>query len=79
MSRAVNPPRRAVADAVGRALDEDLTPLGDLTSALLPDDLDATASFVARGAGVVAGCACATEAFAQVDHGRGRLVGRARR
>ena len=67
MSRAVHPPRRAVADAVGRALDEDLTPLGDLTSALLPDDLAAHASFVARHAGVVAGCACATEAFAQVD------------
>ncbi len=67
MSRAVHPPRRAVADAVGRALDEDLTPLGDLTSALLPDDLAARASFVAREGGVVAGCACATEAFAQLD------------
>jgi nicotinate-nucleotide pyrophosphorylase (carboxylating) len=67
MSRAVQPPRRAVTEAVGRALDEDLTPLGDLTAALLPDDIEAEATFVARHSGVVAGCACATEAFAQVD------------
>jgi nicotinate-nucleotide pyrophosphorylase (carboxylating) len=56
-----------VIEAVGRALDEDLTPLGDLTAALLPDDLEADARFVARAGGVVAGCDCATEAFRQVD------------
>lgn len=67
MSRAVHPPRHAVVEAVGRALAEDLTPLGDLTSALLPDDLVATAAFVAREPGVVAGCDCVTETFAQVD------------
>ncbi len=43
------------------------TPLGDLTSALVPPDLEATADFVVRAAGVVAGIACATETFEQVD------------
>lgn len=63
----VEPPRGAVVDAVGRALAEDLTPLGDLTSALLPPGLEAAARFVPRRAGVLAGRACATEAFRQVD------------
>ena len=57
----------AIREAVTRALAEDLAPLGDLTSALLPDGVTATASFVTRHAGVVAGTACATEAFAQLD------------
>jgi nicotinate-nucleotide pyrophosphorylase (carboxylating) len=57
----------AVRDAVARALAEDLEPLGDLTSALLPEGAAATASFVPRQAGVVAGTACATETFAQLD------------
>ena len=67
MPRAVHPPRPAVVEAVTRALVEDLTPLGDLTSALLPDDLAVRAAFVARAPGVLAGRACATEAFRQVD------------
>jgi nicotinate-nucleotide pyrophosphorylase (carboxylating) len=67
MTRAVHPPRGAVIEAVTRALAEDLTPLGDLTSALLPDDLVAEAAFVARQPGVIAGCACATDAFRAVD------------
>ena len=67
MPRAVDPPRPAVMEAVSRALVEDLTPLGDLTSALLPDELVARAAFVARGPGVVAGRACADETFRQVD------------
>jgi nicotinate-nucleotide pyrophosphorylase (carboxylating) len=62
-----DPPRAAVVDAVIRALAEDLTPLGDLTSALLPPDATCTADFVPRHAGVLAGTACATEAFAQLD------------
>jgi nicotinate-nucleotide pyrophosphorylase (carboxylating) len=62
-----HPPRTAVVEAVTRALAEDLTPLGDLTSALLPDDLVADAALVVRDDGVLAGTACATEAFAQVD------------
>jgi nicotinate-nucleotide pyrophosphorylase (carboxylating) len=61
------PPRHAVIDAVARALAEDLTPLGDLTSALLPGELEARASFVVRRPGVLAGTACAAEAFRAVD------------
>ena len=60
-------PARVVADAVGRALDEDLLPLGDLSSSLLPSTATADARFVVRTAGVIAGIACATEAFRQVD------------
>jgi nicotinate-nucleotide pyrophosphorylase (carboxylating) len=63
----VEPPRNAVVDAVRRALAEDLTPLGDLTSALLPAGLEASAWFVPRRAGVLAGRACAAEALRQVD------------
>jgi nicotinate-nucleotide pyrophosphorylase (carboxylating) len=67
MGSALEPPPTAVTEAVGRALAEDLTPLGDLTSMLLPDDLQATASFVVRRDGVLAGTACVTETFARVD------------
>jgi nicotinate-nucleotide pyrophosphorylase (carboxylating) len=57
----------AVRAAVALALAEDLAPLGDITSALLPDDATATAQFVPRVDGVLAGTACATETFAQLD------------
>ncbi len=67
MPSVSRPPRVAVVEAVARALAEDLTPLGDLTSSLLPDDLRATARFVARQPGVVAGRDCAAETFRQVD------------
>ena len=67
MTAALEPFAAAVTDAVGRALVEDLTPLGDLTSALLPDDLEADAAFVARAAGVLAGQPCAAETFRQID------------
>jgi nicotinate-nucleotide pyrophosphorylase (carboxylating) len=67
VSSLAHPPRAAVVEAVTRALAEDLTPLGDLTSALLPDDLVAEAAFVVRDDGVLAGTACAAETFAQVD------------
>ena len=67
MSTPLPPPRAAVVDAVSRALAEDLEPLGDVTSALLPTDLVATARFVARTPGVIAGCDCVTETYAQVD------------
>lgn len=60
-------PRPVVAEVVRRALEEDLLPLGDVTAALLPEGLVADAAFVARQDGVVAGTACATEAFAQID------------
>ena len=69
MASAVEPPRVAVVEAVGRALAEDLTPLGDLTSALLPADLAARAAFVVRTPGVLAGTACATETFDQLGGG----------
>jgi nicotinate-nucleotide pyrophosphorylase (carboxylating) len=57
----------AVRDAVARALAEDLAPLGDLTSSLLPVDATCTADFVPRSPGVLAGTRCATETFAQLD------------
>ncbi len=60
-------PRGVIVDLVGRALAEDLTPLGDLSAALLPIDARAEAAFVARTDGVVAGLACVDETFRQVD------------
>ena len=67
MSRVYEPPLDAVRDAVARALAEDLLPLGDLTSRMLPPEATATAEFVARDPGVLAGRLCADEAFRQVD------------
>jgi nicotinate-nucleotide pyrophosphorylase (carboxylating) len=67
MSDAVQPPIGAVRRAVALALEEDLTPLGDITSGLLPAEVRGRAEFVVRTPGVIAGLACATEAFAQVD------------
>ncbi len=61
------PPIHAVRTAVAAALAEDLTPLGDLSAALVPPDAAAIASLVNRAPGVLAGTACATEAFAQLD------------
>jgi nicotinate-nucleotide pyrophosphorylase (carboxylating) len=63
----LDPPRVAVVDAVTRALAEDLLPLGDLTSALVPPASTAAVAIVSRASGVVAGRACALEAFAQID------------
>ena len=63
----VHPPVHAVREAVARALAEDLTPLGDLSAALLPADIAARATFVSRERGVVAGTCCAGEAFHQLD------------
>lgn len=63
----VQPPIHVVRAAVGAALAEDLTPLGDLSAALVPGDATVEAAFVARSTGVVAGTACAAEAFAQLD------------
>ncbi|HEX6417602.1 MAG TPA: carboxylating nicotinate-nucleotide diphosphorylase [Acidimicrobiales bacterium] len=62
-----HPPITAVRPAVARALTEDLTPIGDLTSALLPPDLEASAAFVPRADGVLAGRLCAAEAIRQID------------
>jgi len=63
----VDPPAAAVRRAVAEALSEDLGPLGDVTAALVPAEARSRGTLVARQAGVLAGCACATEAFAQVD------------
>lgn len=66
-NRALHPPLGVVQDAVRRALAEDLTPLGDVTAALLPPDALADAAFVVRERGVLAGRTCAEESFRQVD------------
>jgi nicotinate-nucleotide pyrophosphorylase (carboxylating) len=58
---------RAVTDAVERALAEDLGPEGDLTAALVPEDVRAQFALRARRAGVLAGRACATETFWRLD------------
>ena len=63
----IGPPVHVVREVVARALAEDIGPLGDLTAALVPETTDATVAIVARAAGVLAGSACATEVFAQVD------------
>ena len=56
-----------VVDAVARALAEDLGPDGDLTAALVPEGVRAHFALRARRDGVLAGRACAAEAFRQVD------------
>jgi nicotinate-nucleotide pyrophosphorylase (carboxylating) len=63
----VDPPRAAVVDAVSRAVAEDVLPLGDLTAGLIAAGRRATVDVVSRDAGVIAGRACAVEAFAQID------------
>ena len=64
---SVDPPADAVADAVVLALHEDLTPDGDLSASLVPAAEVADGVLASRSDGVLAGTACATEAFAQVD------------
>jgi nicotinate-nucleotide pyrophosphorylase (carboxylating) len=64
-----DPYLQAVREVVARSLAEDLAPLGDLTSALLPADARCVADVVPRAEGVLAGTACATEVFAQLDPG----------
>ena len=65
----LGPPRAAVVEAVTRAIAEDVLPLGDLTAGLVPADRRATVDVVSRDLGVLAGRACAVEAFAQIDPG----------
>lgn len=52
---------------VAKALAEDLTPLGDLTSSLIDPAKTATARFNAREPGVLAGCRCVEETFRAID------------
>jgi nicotinate-nucleotide pyrophosphorylase (carboxylating) len=64
-----------VAAAVRRALAEDLGTAGDVTTlATVPPDAVATARFVARRPGVVAGLAVAAAAFAEVGPGQVRFA-----
>ncbi len=60
-------PVHIVRDAVELALAEDLGPLGDVTAALLPESARGSAVLNARASGVLAGTACVTETFAQLD------------
>jgi nicotinate-nucleotide pyrophosphorylase (carboxylating) len=63
-----DPPRPVVRAVVQSALAEDLGVMGDVTSLACIDPREnATAVFVARDEGVLAGTALATETFAQLD------------
>lgn len=64
-----DPPVTAVREVVARALEEDLTPLGDISAALLPPTSTAEAELRTRAAGIVAGRACVDEVLRQVDTG----------
>jgi nicotinate-nucleotide pyrophosphorylase (carboxylating) len=66
-SAPLDPPGEVVRDVVARAIAEDLGPDGDITAALLPADARAVGDIVVRAEGVLAGTACATEVFAQID------------
>jgi nicotinate-nucleotide pyrophosphorylase (carboxylating) len=63
----LDPPIGAVRALVAAALAEDLTPLGDITAALLPPAALADAQLVARAAGSIAGTSAVDETFRQVD------------
>lgn len=63
----VEPPHAAVAAAVAIAIAEDLGSDGDLTGAILDEAATATAAIVTRDDGVLAGSACAIEAFRAID------------
>ena len=67
MSRYLEPPHADVRDVVARSLAEDLTPLGDLSATLLPEGATATAKFVTRHDGVIAGTPCVLETMRLVD------------
>jgi nicotinate-nucleotide pyrophosphorylase (carboxylating) len=64
---SVDPPIRAVRQAVALALAEDWLPLGDLSASLVDATCTGETAVVARAAGVVAGRLCALESFRQVD------------
>ena len=54
-------------DVVSVALREDLLPIGDITSFLIPEDAVATATFVTRQNGVLAGMDTVKEVLRQID------------
>jgi nicotinate-nucleotide pyrophosphorylase (carboxylating) len=63
---SLHPPIGAVREAVTRALAEDLTPMGDLTAALIDPGARVNAAIVARQEGVLAGTLCVEETCRQV-------------
>ena len=67
MTSEVDPPFTAVRDIVARALAEDLEPLGDITSALVPEETTAVGLVVPRREGVLAGRMAAAHVFEVVD------------
>ena len=67
MATSFDPPRADIRFLVEKALIEDLTPFGDLTSTLIPPDRMARAEFSSRESGVIAGQLCVEETFAAVD------------
>ena len=67
MTAPCEPPIGAVRAAVTLALAEDLTPLGDVSAALVDPGRRARGALVARAAGRIAGGACVVETFRQVD------------
>jgi nicotinate-nucleotide pyrophosphorylase (carboxylating) len=58
---------QAIRPIVTLALEEDLLPLGDITSSLLDPEKDGSASFIARRPGVLAGTRTVLEVCRQVD------------
>jgi nicotinate-nucleotide pyrophosphorylase (carboxylating) len=62
-----DPPIEAVREAVRRALEEDVLPLGDISGSLVASEETAQFAFMARRRGVVAGRLCAVETFAATD------------
>ncbi|MEY2397146.1 MAG: hypothetical protein QOJ00_320 [Actinomycetota bacterium] len=67
MTVSLHPPIGAVREAVRVALAEDLTPMGDLTAALVDPGARVNAAIVARQDGVLAGTLCVEETCRQVD------------
>ncbi|HEX9258042.1 MAG TPA: carboxylating nicotinate-nucleotide diphosphorylase [Acidimicrobiales bacterium] len=67
MTSPLDPPLTTLRELVARALAEDLGPLGDLTSALIPADTLVTAHLRSRATGVMAGRLSAEETFRAVD------------
>jgi nicotinate-nucleotide pyrophosphorylase (carboxylating) len=63
----LHPPIQAIRPIVTLALEEDLLPIGDITSSLLDAQATGSAKFVARKAGVVAGARTVDEVCRQVD------------
>ena len=63
----VDPPIEAVREAVKRAFEEDVLPLGDISGSLIAPEETAQFAFMARRRGVVAGRLCAVESFAATD------------